>query len=112
MNGNPVIDQNGVWHPSQSACAAAHGVTVSTITYHLAIHGDLNRLCGKQGREYATEATMKAVTVGNRTWPSRAALARDLGEARATVCRWLRPNASPRQRARLKHRVAMLGVAQ
>lgn len=112
MNENPVIDQSGVWHQSQSACAAAHGVTVSAITYHLATYGDLNRLCGKQGHAYATEATMKPVTVGNRTWPSRAALARDLGEARATVCRWLRPDASPRQRARLKHRVAMMEVAQ
>lgn len=109
---NPVIDQNGVLHASQTECAKAHGVTVSAITYHLATYGDLNRLCGKQGREYATEATMKPVTVGKRTWPSRAALARDLGEARVTVGRWLHPDASTRQRARLQHRLAMLDAIQ
>lgn len=112
MNENPVIDQNGVWHPSQTACAEANGVTVSAVTYHLTTYGNLDRMCGVQGHVYGSQATMKPVEVNGRSWESRSHLARDLGESRSTICRWLRPDASRRCKARLHHRVAMLGVEQ
>lgn len=108
---NPVIDKHGVWYPSQTACAKAHGVNDTQVSYHLNRHGHLNHL-GEGIALRGPSATMKPVTIGERSWRSRYELARAIGVDRKTICRWLHPDASPRQHARLKNRLAMLEVAQ
>lgn len=110
--GKPVVDRNGVTHESMTICAEAHGVTPSTVSYHLNRWGNLDRLCVARGYTHAIAVTSKPVEVNGRKFSSQAELARAIGARRTTVRNWLRPDASPRQRTRLRHRVAMLGVEQ
>lgn len=71
------------------AVAEASGCNMRTVQYHLARHGHLDHLGvgpgkGPDNRGYRGG---KPVTVCGRTWPSRAAFARDLGVSWKTA--WL-----------------------
>lgn len=86
--GNPCQLPDGRIFPSQAAAGRALGVCRSTISAHLERNGDLSQL-GKRnpGRNGGAK---KPIAVGNRTWASRADLARYLGRPDYCVRDWLK----------------------
>lgn len=70
------------------AVAQAAGVTKSTVLYHLVTYGHLDRLGTGQRRRKPQNAARTVVAHG-RLWPSRVALARELGVSPPTASRWL-----------------------
>lgn len=70
------------------AVARAAGVHHRSISYHLRVHGHLDRLGAGQKRK-APQSAARGVVAHGRAWPSRAALARDLGVSGPTISRWL-----------------------
>ncbi|RJL15284.1 NUMOD1 domain-containing DNA-binding protein [Paracoccus siganidrum] len=81
-------------YPTMTALSKASGIGVPTIIYHLATHGNLDRLgLGQKGRK-GNLSKSRPVRIGSTEWPSRAALAGDIGVHPATVSRWLNGAAS------------------
>jgi hypothetical protein len=90
-NECPVIWRGRVY-PSQSAAAAAAGVSASVAHYHLRVYGHLDRMGQGKGRPHLKPwlAQQQPVTIAGRTWPSQAALARHIGCSRSGLSAWLR----------------------
>lgn len=87
--------------PSMTALSKASGMSIPTIIHHLKTHGNLDRLgVGRHGRA-GNRSKSKPVRVGPCQWPSRIALAREIGVSVRTITNWLSEDASPRQRERL-----------
>ncbi|MFH5773571.1 hypothetical protein ACHFJ0_04910 [Paracoccus sp. NGMCC 1.201697] len=84
---------NGVDYPSQKAAAAALKVRPTTISKALAAgrENNVNRNLGRLGN---TNAKRVPVVAFGRSWPSKWAMARDLGVSRALITRSLKPDAS------------------
>lgn len=85
--GNPV-EVNGIVYPSQSAAAAALGVTERVISYHLGKHPDFSRIGKRSGGGKGGRRT--PVTILGREWQSVTALANHVGVAHSTMWKWIR----------------------
>lgn len=91
---SPVIGPDGVIHPSQAAACRAHGISKTTIRYHLNRHGNLSRFGSGNSRPGIQNAA-KPVTIGAMKWPSREKAAEDLGISPHQLKRWISPKATP-----------------
>jgi len=79
----------GVEYPTLTALAKVSDRTVQTIVHHLNKYGNLDRLgVGKIGA-IGNRSKSKPVRVGPYEWPSRTALAEEMGVSRSAVSRWL-----------------------
>ena len=100
----PVIDRFGRHHPTQLAAANALGVTFGNISYHLNKWGNLDRVGIGMGNHCGvTSSNAQPVRLGDRQWPSRTDLARDLGRHRSAVDRWLARGDTDRILSALMH---------
>lgn len=70
------------------AVAEAAGVRHGNVSYHLRVHGHLD-LMGTDRRGAKNRGGSKPVNAAGRRWPSRGALARELGVCVPTISRWL-----------------------
>ena len=101
----PVVTPDGRQFESITACAAAFGVSHTTVIAHLRSHGHLGRLGVGAGRHlpgyqgYLVKMSIP-FTYGGRTWPSRSAAARDLGVSYYAFKRALGPSVPPEERAK------------
>lgn len=88
-------------YPTLTALSKASGRTLPTIIHHLNRHGNLDRLgLGRQGKA-GNRSKSKPVRVGPYEWPSRAAVARELGVSPSTVSNWLSEDAPQHRRDRI-----------
>ncbi len=90
--GNPVMD-GGVVYPSQTAFAAAKGISQRAVSYHLTKHAHFDGVGKRRGG--GKGGPRKPVEIAGRTWPSIRSLAIYCGVAPATIRRWIRD--SPRR---------------
>lgn len=89
MTRSGVYLWRGQTYIGRDAVAKAAGVGVTIVDYHLRVHGHLDRLGQGQHRQ-RPQAAAKPVEAHGRTWPSRTALAGELGVSLTTACRWVR----------------------
>ena len=87
--------------PTMTALSKASGISLQTICHHLKTHGNLDRLGIGKGGSRGNRSQSKLVKVGPCEWPSRIALAREMGVSPRSVSNWLSNRASPYQRQRL-----------
>lgn len=91
----------GQEYPTIAAVSKASGRSTSTIIHHLNRYGNLDRLgVGKAGI-CGNRSKSKPVRIGPYEWPSRTALAREMGVSPSTVSRCLSNSAPPHRRDRL-----------
>lgn len=109
----PVVDKFGRHHPSQIAAAAALGVSVKTVCYHLNKNGDLSRVGVGRGNHHGhTSSQAEPVVMGDREWPSRTLFARHLGVNAKTVQGWFRRGDTDRILSALMHADTLRSGAQ
>lgn len=85
--GQPCETADGRRFRTQSEAAAALGVNKSTITYHLNLYGNLDRVGTPAGSHKG--GNFKPVSVGTRSWRSRTELAAYLGVSAERVYSWI-----------------------
>lgn len=91
----------GKEYPTLTALSKASGRALPTIIHHLNHHGNLDRLgLGQQGKP-GNRSKSKPVKVGPYEWPSRSAVARELGVTPSTVSRWLSEDAPQHRRDKI-----------
>lgn len=83
----PCVLPDGSVAPSQNAAARALGVSGRGIAYHLNRYGDLSSVGRHRGAPRS--GPRKSVQIGDRSWPSRTALARYVGERPQAICKWI-----------------------
>lgn len=91
----------GKEYPTLTALSKASGRTLPTIIYHLNRYGNTDRLGSGPVGNPGNRSKSKPVKVGPCEWPSRAAVARELGVNPSTVSRWLSEDAPQHRRDKL-----------
>lgn len=94
--GNPVQDGDTVY-PSQTAFAAAKGISQRIVSYHLNKHAHFEGVGKRRGGGMG--GRKRQMVIEGRTWPSVGALADYCGVWPSTIRTWLRDDPSRLLRA-------------